>query len=37
VLVLAVTGWALTGPTKAGWARRAGTPKSLLGGGSAHQ
>ncbi len=30
VLVL-VLGWAATGPTQAGWARKAGTPKSLLG------
>ncbi len=36
VLVLAVTGWALQGPAHAGWARRAGTPKSMLGGGGGH-
>ncbi len=30
VLVL-VLGWAATGPTQPGWARKAGTPQSLLG------
>ena len=30
VLPVAIAGWSLTGPLKAGWARRAGTPPSLL-------
>ncbi len=31
VVLVVVLGWAATGPTQAGWARKAGTPKSLLG------
>ena len=30
VLPVAIAGWSFTGPLKAGWARRAGTPPSLL-------
>jgi sulfoxide reductase heme-binding subunit YedZ len=32
---LAIAAWAASGPTKAGWARRAGTPPSLLASSSA--
>jgi sulfoxide reductase heme-binding subunit YedZ len=31
VFVFVVLAWALTGPARPGWARRAGTPESLLG------
>ena len=31
VVLVLVLGWAATGPTQAGWARKAGTPRSLLG------
>jgi len=31
VVVVLVLGWVATGPTQPGWARKAGTPKSLLG------
>jgi len=34
IIVLAVLGWAAAGPTKAGWARRAGTPTNLLASGT---
>jgi sulfoxide reductase heme-binding subunit YedZ len=34
VMVLAVLGWAAAGPTKAGWARKAGTPTRLLASGT---
>lgn len=34
VIVLAVIGWAAAGPTKAGWARKAGTPTQLLASGT---
>jgi hypothetical protein len=32
VATLAVVAWAAAGPTQAGWARRAGTPRALLAG-----
>jgi len=35
VAVVVVLGWAATGPTQPGWARRAGTPRSLLKAGAA--
>jgi hypothetical protein len=35
LLSVAVVAWAATGPLKAGWAHRAGTPASLLGSSSA--
>ena len=31
LIVVLVLGWAATGPTQPGWARKAGTPRSLLG------
>ncbi len=34
VMVFALVGWAAAGPTKAGWARRAGTPTNLLASGT---
>ena len=34
VVVVAMVGWAAAGPTKAGWARRAGTPVALLATGT---
>ena len=34
VMVFALVGWAAAGPTKAGWARRAGTPVNLLASGT---
>lgn len=33
--VLAIVAWATTGPLRPGWAKRAGTPRALLAGGSA--
>jgi sulfoxide reductase heme-binding subunit YedZ len=30
-VVMAIVGWALVGPLQSGWARRSGTPTSLLG------
>lgn len=36
LMVVVVSAWAAQGPLHAGWARRAGTPRSLLGGGSGH-
>jgi len=34
-VVVLVLGWAATGPTQAGWARKAGTPSALLGSSAA--
>ena len=34
IMVFALVGWAAAGPTRAGWARRAGTPSNLLASGT---
>jgi sulfoxide reductase heme-binding subunit YedZ len=34
ITIIVITIWALTGPTQVGWAKKAGTPASLLGTGT---